>query len=136
MRQTPQIAAGLIVSFQQIAVNDHAPAKACSQGNSQQIVITLGISGSFQPGINLRQCTGQCFPIRKQVSVVIDEYRYSETILQIRAKGYPVPECGEIRQVAYDSGFIVCRSWKGKADGFRTGRKKGLYGFKSFSDCM
>ncbi len=89
-------------------------------------------SHGFDAGIDFGQGAGVCFAESEKVAVVVDEYRYAETLPQEGTESHAVAERGKVRQIAsYDSRTVVGRSGEGETYCHRGTVKTGDYFFEA-----
>ena len=120
--ETPDVAAHTIVAQKELAVDDHARAKARAEGDAQQMAEPLRAARLPKETVDFGQCSAHGLTIGEEASVVVDEHGHAEFPLEKRTQGDAASEGGEVGKVADDALFIVGRARESKADGGRRGR--------------
>ena len=82
--QKMRLAAVGIVADQQAAVDDDSAAKSRTQGDADEVAITLRIVCFRQEGVHMGEKSRDGFAVDEQVAVVIDEHRQFELRFQHR----------------------------------------------------
>ena len=100
-------------------------------------VIPHRASCLFEHSIHFWECAHERLAISEKVTVIIDEYRYSELFRKERAHCYAASETWEVWQITDYACLVVCRSGKSETDCRRFLLKQLLFnGLKSGHQCI
>ncbi len=107
-----------IVAAVELPADHHTDTQSRAESVAQQIAVTLGAAGLFEPGVHLGQGPAEGLAVSEEIAVVVDEDGDAELHFEERPQSYAVAERGEIGEVTSDDAVgVVGRTGEGEADG-------------------